>query len=168
MSDSNSTLSKQVEELSEADRLSLEHLNSMKAATASVKLRLDPIELINQVQQMRQDGVEEATVRAAFEQAIEQVQGKPRKNNNSMKAHRDAPNMPTQEEINEIYEKRYSGRDIEIIGSFGYDVTDRLQVIEDASQLSKPKLTYRAQVKIYILKKLLRFTIFVCKSLGVK
>jgi hypothetical protein len=171
MSDSNQASTIElIAQLAEADRVEQDRVNRMKAATTPVRLRLDPIELLNQVQKMREDGVEEATIRAAFEQAIEQVQGKPRKSHNSMKAHKDAPKMPTQNEINRIYVDRYAHGidDTDIQNETVAAIVDAMKASAEARKALPQKPPLRVRVASYLVRKVLGACIMFCKAFGVK
>lgn len=173
MSDQKSPLeqfSEEIQRIKASESYAQQEINSAKAKTVPVTLRLDPAVLLDQLFKLRQEGVDESTIKAALDQAMEAAQGEPRRAMNSMKAHRDAPKMPTQEEINQVYVNRYA---------HGIDDTairnDSVAAVIDAinaAHLRKSKLPppppLRVRIAVYFVRKVLSGLILLCKALGVK
>lgn len=73
------------------------------------RLKLDPIELIKEIEKMREEGVDEATIRAAFNEGMNEARGAFRiPLRRILKTPESAP-MPSQEDINKMYLERYKG-----------------------------------------------------------
>lgn len=145
-------------------------LNNAPSKSVQVPLRMDPVILLDQIQQMRKEGVDEATIKAAFYEAMEQAQGEPRKVRNSMKAHRDAPKMPSQEEMNSVYVNRYAHGidDTSIRNESVSAVVDAINAAQARKQMAPPKPPFRTRVAYFIARKVLATLIVFCKVLGVK
>jgi hypothetical protein len=141
--------------------------NNQPASTATIKMRIDPGVLLAQLQELRKEGVDESTIRAALNEAMEAAQGEPRKALNSMKAHRDAPSMPSQEDMNLIYVRRY-GNGIDDSEIQNETVSDIVKAVVESRKRNSFKPTLRVRIATYFVIKALKGLIYICKALGVK
>lgn len=73
------------------------------------RLKLDPIELIKEIEKMREEGVDEATIRAAFNEGMNEARGAFRIPLKRILKTPDSTPMPSQEDINKMYLERYKG-----------------------------------------------------------
>lgn len=163
-------LNEEIQALTEAESVVRRSYNDSPARQTAVELRLDPLELIKQVQKMREEGLDEVTIRTAFNDVLAQLQGNSRGPARRVLNTVDSVPMPTQEEINKMYGDRYKGIETEVTDPTVKLVIERLEESERARKelANIPKLNIRAKVKVFVVKKLLQFTIFVCKALGVR
>jgi hypothetical protein len=172
MSDSKRTpveeFSEEIQSIKASESYANHEYNNSPAKSVPVKMRIDPAVLLNQLQELRKEGVDESTIRAALNEAMEAAQGEPRKARNSMKAHRDAPKMPSQEEMNQIYVRRYAhGIDDNEIQN--ETVSAIVKAIDEARKRRvavKPAL--RVRIATYFVRKALQGLIYLCRVLGVK
>ncbi|NJO48182.1 MAG: lipase chaperone [Leptolyngbyaceae cyanobacterium RM2_2_4] len=161
----------EIEALSEEEQAQRVQINSLAPGQRSVEfVRLDPVKLFDQISQMRKEGVDEDTIREALNQFMEQATNRTQKAKTVMKRHVGSVPMPSQDEINQLYQDRYKDVDLESADSTVKLIVERLEESERArKELAQfPKLTRRAKAKIYVVKKLLQFTIFICRALGVR
>lgn len=158
----------EIEQLSEQEHRAQYDANNRPASSVPVKMRIDPAMLLNQLQELRKEGVDESTIRAALNEAMEAAQGEPRKARNSMKAHRDAPRMPSQEEMNQIYVRRYAHGidDSEIQNETVSAIVKAIDEARKRQVYVRPPL--RVRVAAYLVRKALQGLIYLCKVLGVK
>lgn len=137
------------------------------AKNTDVKLRFDPVELVRQVQRLREEGMDETMIRAAFEAVLSENRGDERQAKSVMKRHLGSIPMPTQDEINKLYEDRHKN-----------DISERADIIEiltnthpkglfsqKLEESLKPSLKNR--IVRYLAIRVLKGLIFVCKALGV-
>lgn len=146
----------------------------LKATEETAKPQtLDPYILFTQIEAMRKEGVEEATIREAFNQFMIDRSGTRPQVKNSMKRHPDSVPMPTQDEINKMYtdklteQKTIMSEDMNLImDELENSKTRKAQAVVQSKRFSfkrfKDNLARRAMVMI------LRVTIFVFKGFGVK
>lgn len=73
------------------------------------RLKLDPIELIKEIEKMREEGVDEATIRAAFNEGMNEARGAFRIPLKRILKTPDSIPVPAQEDINKMYLERYKG-----------------------------------------------------------
>lgn len=141
---------------------------------AAQKVTIDPLVLFQQIESLRTEGVPEETIKAAFAEFMNQVSGNVRKAQPTMRRTPESVPMPTQEEINKLYEERYKGIDTEIADpSVGLilDAIERSNKIR--TQIVNPTLTDRVKMLGYrisylFLSKLLQAIVFVFAKMGVK
>lgn len=161
-------LNNEVQTLAEQELQEKMSINSEPAKSAQVEfVRLDPIKLYDQINQIRSEGVEESVIREAFNQFMEQATNRTPKAKTVMKRHVDSIPMPSNEEIMKFYEERYK---VMNDASTNPQVAAILGAMEIAQENRKIRETIPLKTKIarYIAIKLLAFTIFMCKLLGVK
>lgn len=147
------------------------HDNSSAPLASAEQLKnlaIDPLVLFQQVEQLRKDGVDDATIREAFAQFMEQYQNTSRRAVNSMKRHRDSQAMPSQDEINKMYEDRYKGILDESNDPMVKVVLEAMENSNKAVAVSKVKTPLRRRIAVFIAIRLLGVTISICKLLGVK
>lgn len=117
---------------------------------------------------MRQDGFDEATIRAAFEEVMGNSDGSFRKplrrvlKTDSMQA------MPTQAEINKMYEDRYAGVvDTEVADKSVAMILERMKQTKELKlSAQKPTLRQRLyRIAFFFLRRPLRFGIAFLKAL---
>lgn len=161
----------------EQEQRAQDEANNQPVSTATIKMRIDPGVLLAQLQELRKEGVDESIIRAALNEAMEAAQGEPRKALNSMKAHRDAPSMPSQEDMNLVYVLRYGNGidDYEIKNETVSDivkanetVSDIVKAVVESRKRNSFKPTLRVRIATYFVIKALKGLIYICNALGVK
>ena len=133
---------------------------------------LDPYILFTQIEDMRKEGVDEETIREAFNQFMEQRNGTYRKATNSMKRTPDSVPMPTQDDINKIYLDRFESQakpseEMQvIIDALEQSKETRSQVVQASGRPTLKMLTYR--FLYFSLTKLLSAVVYLFNKAGVK
>lgn len=127
--------------------------------------KLDPLELIRQVQKMREEGFDEATIRAAFNEVMGELTGNFRRPMRRVLKGEGMSKMLTQEEMNRFYEKKVYGQKD---GETDAEMDDRIamisQRIEDTKdfkvEYKKPTLkNYLYRALYAVLRRPLQFLI---------
>jgi beta-phosphoglucomutase-like phosphatase (HAD superfamily) len=154
--------------------LSVETLNAaLKVTEEKPKSQsLDPYILFTQIDDMRKEGIDEETIREAFNQFMASRMDTSRKAVNSMKRTPDSVPMPSQDDINKMYTARFesvvapSEAMQTIIDALEQSRETRSQVVQAAGRPTLKMLTYRA---LYFgLTKFLAVVVYVFNKLGVK
>lgn len=94
--------------------------------------KLDPLELIRQVEKMRKDGFDEGTIRAAFNEVMEQLTGNFRRPIRRVLKSEGMIRTLSQDEVNKLYTDHYKG-----ITQDDPEVDSRVYIILDALEKSK-------------------------------
>lgn len=130
---------------------------------------LDPYILFTQIDDMRKEGVDEETIREAFNQFMASRMGTTRKAVNSMKRTPDSVPMPTQEEINKMYADRLTV-DKEILSQDMETILEELENsrIRRANEPAPTVLSFKQRLAQKIMMFMLSVTIWVFKKLGVE
>jgi len=126
------------------------------------KPRLDPIELIRQLEKMRKEGFDEATIRAAFSEVMDNQVGHFRLPLRRVLKSDTMTKMPTQEEINKMYTDRYKGViDTEVNDPSLQAIVSTIGDTEKQMvKLANPTLKQRVyRVAYFLLRPPLRFMI---------
>jgi len=150
--------------------LSIETLDAaLKVTEEKPKAQaLDPYILFTQIEDMRKEGVEEETIREAFNQFMESRSGTSRKAVNSMKRTPDSVPMPTQDDINKMYTEKAVGK--EILSQDMETILEELELsrIRRASTPTSTVLSFKQRLAQRVMVFMLGVTIWVFKKLGVK
>jgi len=136
--------------------------------------KVDPYLLFKSIDQMRKEGFEEEVIQEAFAEYIREHTGTFRKLQKTMRRTPDMAPMPTQEEINKIYEERYGNLKKE-------DLPEEIQMILDELEngakrskelkAKKPRLTLKVlmyRIVYFSLNKFLGLIVWVFAKMGVK
>lgn len=133
------------------------------------KLKVDPLVLFKQIEEMRKEGVAEEVIREAFVQFMEQYQGNVRKVPRTVRRTVDSVPMPTQAEINKMYEDRYKGITDEDNNPQVALVLEALETSKSQRELAKKyKVPLKTRVARYLVRHLISTCIYLCRILGVK
>jgi hypothetical protein len=130
---------------------------------------LDPYILFTQIEDMRKEGVDEDTIREAFNQFMASRMGTSRKAVSSMKRTPDSVPMPTQEEINKMYTEKAVGKEI-----LSQDMETILEELENSrirranAPLPQTVLKFKDRLAQSVMIFMLRVTVWVFKKFGVK
>jgi hypothetical protein len=129
---------------------------------------LDPYILFTQIDAMRKEGVDEDTIREAFNQFMASRMGTARKAVNSMKRTPDSVPMPTQDDINKMYTENVLGKEI-----LSQDMETILEELENsrirrANAPSPVVLSFKQRLAQRVMMFVLGVTIWVFKKLGVE
>lgn len=154
--------------------LSVETLDAaLKASAASEEVppkpqSLDPYILFTQIDDMRKEGVDEETIREAFDQFMASRMGTSRKAVNSMKRTPDSVPMPTQDDINKMYTEKALGKEI-----LSQDMETILEELENsrnrrANEPVPTVLSFKQRLAQRVMMFVLGVTIWVFKKLGVQ
>lgn len=131
--------------------------------------------MFKQIESLRQDGVSEEVIREAFNQLMSEKQGNYRKVQLPVK-NPDSTPMPTQEEINKMYEERYKDLppDVEMSPTMK-EIYDGIQLAKEANSKILKRATLFGTIKMYwyrtiyfFLSKFLSLVVWVVSKMGVK
>lgn len=125
---------------------------------------LDPLELIRQVQKMRDEGFDEATIRAAFQEVMGELTGQFRRPMRRVLKSEGMSKMLSQDEMNRHYEKLTYGRDGETDEQMDERIKLILERIEQTKdfkvEVKKPTLkNYLYRAAYFVLRRPLQFMI---------
>lgn len=146
--------------------------NSTDSTVENKPVKMDPYALFRAIEELRENGMPEAIIHEAFNQFMEERQGKARELKNSMKRTPESIPIPTQLDINKMYEDRLTSK--EYVGLNTHEAQAFIEAIMAAkvtqTQMQKYSSfrTYKHKIARWLAIKMLSFTIFVCKLLGVK
>lgn len=157
-------LNDKIQELADQENAIKQDLNSRPAQKTDVKLSIDPIKLFDQLEQLRKEGVDEATIRTAFADYMSKHTGNSRQAKNVMKRHIGSLPMPSQADINKMYEDRY--KDI-VNETTSPQTVLVLEALENAKNAPKITIPLKTRIARLIVRKILSFIVTVCKLLGV-
>ncbi len=137
------------------------------AAEERKAARLDPLELIRQLEQMRKEGFSDDIIRAAFAEVMERQTGNYRRPLKRILRSEGMIEIPAQADINKMYEDRYKGIDNETTSE---SVKLILDAIENSAKMraNPVRPPIRIRVASYLVRKVLAVMIMFCKVLGVK
>lgn len=155
---------KQAKERYEAFIKSYHHKNSDIIAEANKvferaeeerRVKFDPIELIKEIEKMREEGVDEATIRAAFNEGMNEARGAFRIPLKRILKTPDSTPMPSQEDINKMYLERYKGIvDDESVNSPNIaELVAGIRASEEArKKLEEQMKSQKVTVKMYLYR----------------
>lgn len=139
----------------------------LENAAEERKSKLDPLELIRQLDKMREEGFDENVIRAAFDEVMAQHTGNFRRPLRRVLKSDNMTLMPTQAEINKMYEDRYKGIvDIGVNDPSIKAIVDSIDLESRKPVVVKPTFKmYLYRVAYFILRRPLRFAIAFLKAL---
>lgn len=137
-------------------------------------VQFDLPELLKQIQAMREEGVSEETIRLAFEEAVREITKTKLPARSAMLRHENATPMPSQSDINKMYEERYKGIIEDANDPHVSLILDAMQRSKEVHALiQKPTLRQRARMLAYraalsFVSAIVRSIVYVFGKLGVK
>lgn len=132
---------------------------------------LDPLELMRQVQIMREEGVSDDVIRAAFQEVMEGLSGKSTRDHRRITRTEGMTKMLTQPEINALYEDRH--KKVLEMTTLHPDMNLLIQAVKDGlkarEQAARPTFkNYAYRVAKFFIAPILQGLIYVLNALGVK
>lgn len=151
--------------------------NNLPSVTTTVPVakKLDPYILFREIEQMREDGIPEDTIKEAFNQFMEERGGNFRKPQKTLRKSEEMNAMPSQEEINKMYEDRYKNIPIEERDPAIQAIISAIQNADKTKWQNNKKATLKSYIRMYTYKalyfslnKFLSMVVWTFKKMGIK
>ena len=148
-----------------------------EAAPEEKKIKLDPYIMLKEIQQMREEGMDEETIRDAFNQLMEEYKGNARRPQVTQRNSADKMPMMTQADINKMYEDALA-KTKNVMSDDMLLLMEELERAQSAKMsappaLPKPKLRQRVRMLFFkvlhfSLTKFLALIVWTFNKAGIK